>query len=62
MKVASGYFTVIHNGILVQNHVEIKGTTEYIGLPKNDAHGMGSIKLQDHGNPMSFRNVWVREL
>ena len=29
---------------------------------QNDAHGMGSIKLQDHGNPMSFRNVWVREL
>ena len=62
VKVASGYFTVIQNGVLVQNHVEIKGTTEYIGLPKNDAHGMGSIKLQDHGNPMSFRNIWVREL
>ena len=62
VKVASGYFTVIQNGILVQNHVEIKGTTEYIGLPKNEMHGMGSIKLQDHGNPMSFRNVWVREL
>ncbi|MBK7220073.1 MAG: DUF1080 domain-containing protein [Saprospiraceae bacterium] len=62
VKVASGSFTVIQNGILVQNHVEIKGTTEYIGLPKNDAHGMGSIKLQDHGNPMSFRNIWVREL
>lgn len=62
VKVASGYFTVIQNGILVQNQVEIKGTTEYIGLPKNEMHGMGSIKLQDHGNPMSFRNVWVREL
>jgi hypothetical protein len=62
VKVASGYFTVIQNGILVQNHVEIKGTTEYIGLPKNEMHGLGSIKLQDHGNPMSFRNVWVREL
>ncbi len=62
VKVASGYFTVIQNGILVQNQVEIKGTTEYIGLPKNEMHGLGSIKLQDHGNPMSFRNVWVREL
>ena len=62
VKVASGSFTVIQNGILVQNHAEIKGTTEYISQPKKDADGMGSIKLQDHGNPMSFRNIWVREL
>jgi Domain of Unknown Function (DUF1080) len=62
VKIASGYFTVIQNGVLVQNHVEIKGTTEYIGLPKNDAHANASIKLQDHGNPMSFRNVWIRPL
>ncbi len=62
IKVASGYFTVIQNGVLTQNHVEIKGTTEYIGLPKNDAHGNGSIKLQDHGNPMGFRNIWIRPL
>jgi hypothetical protein len=62
IKVSSGYLTVIHNGILIQNHVEIKGTTEYIGLPKNDAHGKGSIILQDHGNLVSYRNVWLREL
>lgn len=62
IKVASGYFTVIHNGVLVQNHVEIKGTTEYIGQPKNIAHSEDAIMLQDHGNPMSFRNIWVREL
>ena len=62
IKVSSGYLTVIHNGVLVQNHTEIKGTTEYIGQPKNIAHGKGSIILQDHSNPTSFRNVWLREL
>ncbi len=56
------FVTVLHNGVLIQNHVEIKGHTPYIGLPKYTPHGKGSIKLQDHGNPMSFRNIWVREL
>lgn len=54
--------TVLHNGILVQNNVEIEGTTEYIGLPKYKAHGPGPIALQDHGNPVSYRNVWIRPL
>jgi len=62
IKVKSGYFTVFHNGILVQNHVEIYGTTEYIGFPKNIAHGEDKIMLQDHGNAMSFRNIWLRKL
>ena len=62
IKVASGYVTVLINGVLVQNHVELHGTTEYIGLPKNPAHGPGPIKLQDHSNPVSFRNIWIREL
>ncbi len=62
IKIASGYLTVIHNGVLIQNHVEIQGTTEYIGMPKNNAHGKASIKLQDHGNLVSYRNIWVREL
>ena len=62
IKVASGYLTVLHNGILVQNHVEIKGTTPYIGLPQNPAHGDDVIQLQDHGNPVSYRNIWIRKL
>ncbi len=62
IKVAPAFVTVIQNGILVQNHTEIKGTTEYIGLPKNMAHGDDSIRLQDHGNPVSYRNIWIRRL
>jgi hypothetical protein len=57
-----GYLTVIHNGVVIQNHVEIQGTTEYIGAPINKAHSEGPIKLQDHGNAVSFRNIWVRPL
>ncbi len=62
IKTNSGYITVLVNGVLVQNHTEIKGTTEYIGLPKNVAHGNDVIQLQDHGNPVSFRNIWLRKL
>ena len=54
--------TVFHNGVLVQNHYELKGNTPYIGLPKYVAHGKGPLRLQDHGNPVSYRNIWVREL
>jgi len=62
IKVRSGYLTVFHNGVLIQNHVEIYGTSEYIGFPKNIAHGPDKIMLQDHGNPVSYRNIWLREL
>lgn len=55
-------FTVLHNGILVQNHVEVRGGTQWIGAPSYEAHGCAPLKLQDHGNPVSFRNIWIREL
>ena len=57
--------TVIHNGVLVQNNTVIIGTTEYIGFPKVETHGKGPIRLQSHGDPsepISFRNIWIREL
>jgi hypothetical protein len=56
--------TVIHNGVVVQNNVKMRGPTEYIGVPEYTVkkHGPGSIELQDHGNPVSFRNIWIREL
>lgn len=54
--------TVIHNGIVIQNHTTIRGTTPYVGLPQVNAHGPGPIRLQDHDNPVSFRNIWIREL
>ncbi|MDH3244994.1 MAG: DUF1080 domain-containing protein [Saprospiraceae bacterium] len=56
------YVTVLHNGVLIQDHVKILGTTEFIGPPKVAKHGKSSIMLQDHGNPVAFRNIWVREL
>lgn len=57
--------TVLHNGIVVQNNTTILGDTPYIGLPKYKAHGRGPIRLQDHGDPsepISYRNIWIREL
>ena len=58
------YVTVLHNGVLVQNHVALRGPTEYIGIPEyfEKPHGAGPIILQDHGNPVSYRNIWIREL
>lgn len=63
-KTKSGTITVLHNGILIQDHYEIKGSTEYIGWPKNRPHGKAPISLQDHGDnsQVSYRNIWVREL
>ncbi|HEY7699642.1 MAG TPA: DUF1080 domain-containing protein [Vicinamibacteria bacterium] len=56
-------FTVLHNGVLIQNHVEVQGTTTYIGAPKYESHpAKAPLSLQDHGNPVSYRNIWIREL
>jgi hypothetical protein len=54
--------TVVHNGVLVLHAVEIRGNTEYRGLPAYEPHGDLPIRLQDHGNPVSYRNIWIRRL
>jgi len=56
--------TVFHNGVLILNNVSLRGPTEYIGIPEYSIkkHGPGPIVLQDHGNPVAYRNIWIREL
>lgn len=54
--------TVLHNGVLIQNNFELRGPTEYNRIPMYEPHGKGSLVLQDHGDLVSFRNIWVREL
>jgi hypothetical protein len=54
--------TVLQNGVLVQDHFELKGPTVYAGYPKYEAHGDKPLMLQDHGNPVSYRNIWIRKL
>lgn len=56
-----GSFTVLHNGVLVQDHVPVKGdattAAKFQGLSAS-----GPILLQDHGNPVRYRNIWVRKI
>jgi hypothetical protein len=59
------YATVLLNGVLVENHYELKGETRYIGKPFYKKYDRAPIKLQAHGDksePDSFRNIWVRPL
>jgi hypothetical protein len=60
------YVTAFHNGVVIQNHVTLKGETVYIGQPNYDRrYDRAPIKLQSHGDPspvISFRNIWAREL
>jgi len=57
--------TLFHNGVLVQNHFRLLGETVYIGKPAYRKHDRAAIELQSHHDPsapISFRNIWVREL
>lgn len=57
------YATVLHNGVVVQNHTELLGGTFYDQPPHYEPHADKlPIHLQFHGNPVKFRNIWVREL
>lgn len=55
--------TVLHNGVLIQNHVELAGPTAWVGRPPYKVHPYEQpLLLQNHGAPVSFRNIWIRPL
>jgi hypothetical protein len=57
------YITVIHNGVVVQNHQSLRGPTGWRILAKYSPHGpTGPVGLQYHNDPVSFRNIWVRPI
>ncbi len=59
-KIAPATITVLHNGVLTQDHVELKGVTG--GNMSPESAEPGPLMLQDHGNTMRFRNIWFRRL
>ena len=54
--------TVLHNGVLVQDHVNVLGPTDGEGQPYSLHPTKLPLKLQDHGQPVRYRNIWIREL
>ncbi|HEY5912912.1 MAG TPA: DUF1080 domain-containing protein [Verrucomicrobiae bacterium] len=59
--VQPGFLTVFHNGVLVQDHVPLKGDAT-TAAKFSGAVPKGPLMLQDHGNPVRYRNIWVRPL
>ncbi len=60
---APARMTVLHNGVLVQHDVALRGSTVYQGLPAYEPHAARlPLRLQDHGNPVAFRNIWIRAI
>lgn len=58
-----GYVTVIHNGAVVHNHFELQGGTYFDRPASYERHPEKQpIRLQNHGNPVKFRNIWLREI
>ncbi len=60
-KVEPGSFTVLHNGVLIQDHIPVKGeattAAHFTGVASK-----GPLMLQDHNNPVRYRNIWIRPL
>jgi hypothetical protein len=61
-KKTPGYFTVFHNGVLIQNHVEIKGPSQAGNEKTPIGQAELPLMLQNHQNEVSFRNIWIRKL
>lgn len=59
---APAFITATHNGVLVLNHHAIEGPTYYNKPHEYEPHGKAPIHLQNHGNPVRFRNIWIREI
>jgi len=61
--VSPARMTVFHNGVLVQDNVELAGATVHRARASYTAHpDRLPLLLQEHGNPVRYRNIWVREL
>ncbi len=59
----AGIMTVLHNGVLVQNHSRLHGFTVHAKPAVYKPHAEKlPLMLQDHGNPVAFRNIWIRPL
>lgn len=58
------YITVLHNGLIVHHRRELHGDTRYRGVGNYDQPhpAKGFIELYEHGNPVRFRNIWIREI
>jgi hypothetical protein len=56
------YITVLHNGVLVQNHFKLLGDTPYNRPPQYNPPSELPVRLQNHGNPVKYRNIWIRPL
>lgn len=59
-RIAPARLTVIHNGVLIQDHAEASGETT--AAPMKEGSGDGPLFLQDHGNAVRYRNIWIRRL
>lgn len=60
--VSPAFVTVIHNGVLVHNNREILWPVAHKNTNQYKAHGPAPLQLQDHGNPVRYRNIWIRPL
>jgi hypothetical protein len=57
------YLTMLHNGVVVHNRAEVLGRTGHRQLPSYEPHPpVGPLRLQDHGDPVRYRNIWYRPL